>query len=444
MNVHVFLGPSVPIEDARSILDATYRPPVVMGDVYRAVRDGAEAIGIIDGLFEQIPSVFHKEVLFALEQGVTVWGASSMGALRAAELEAFGMRGVGKIFERYRDGIYEDDDEVAVAHAPASEGHRAISEAMVNIRETIARATEAGAVAPVHADQFIAIAKSAYYPERCWPMVWDAAKRGGMPVAVVDAARDYVRTHAVNLKRLDACELLTRLAEAPVQENPAVRLERTIFWHRLVDDRERTNSALEADSSASTQEELRSFALVHSTRRRDLLRMALLDMISEAEARRAGLRVELSDLQASADRFRREHGLISAADLHQWLADNALSVEQFNELIRIEALLDGLVMYHGRTLQGRVLDVIRRQGRFHELRRNHDRKLAHLARLGVQRPTLEHAGVPLEGVLRWYAQRFGPLCGAPADEAKLLGFETQLDFVTEVVGTYLADRAVEA
>ena len=44
-----------------------------------------------------------------------------MGALRAAELHPYGIEGVGAhYFEAYRGGEYEDDDEVAVSHAPES------------------------------------------------------------------------------------------------------------------------------------------------------------------------------------------------------------------------------------------------------------------------------------------------------------------------------------
>ena len=45
--------------------------------------------------------------------GTQVFGAASMGALRAAELAPFGMIGVGAIFAAYRDGRLTGDDEVA-------------------------------------------------------------------------------------------------------------------------------------------------------------------------------------------------------------------------------------------------------------------------------------------------------------------------------------------
>ena len=56
-------------------------------------------IGIIDGYFEIVPTVWHKEILWAMAQGIHVFGAASIGALRAAELDAFGMRGIGRIYE---------------------------------------------------------------------------------------------------------------------------------------------------------------------------------------------------------------------------------------------------------------------------------------------------------------------------------------------------------
>src|SRR5262245_14346113 len=108
----VFLGPSLPLGPAGAILDATSQAPVRQGDVLRVLAQKPDAIGIVDGFFERVPSVWHKEILLALSRGVRVYGAASMGALRAAELHAYGMIGVGQIFEQFKSGFLEDDDEV--------------------------------------------------------------------------------------------------------------------------------------------------------------------------------------------------------------------------------------------------------------------------------------------------------------------------------------------
>src|SRR5512132_542369 len=111
---YIFTGPTLAPAEARAVLGATYLPPAAQGDVLRAALRRPHAIGIIDGYFERVPAVWHKEILWAMAQGIHVFGSSSMGALRAAELHAFGMIGIGAIFEAYRDGELEDDDEVAV------------------------------------------------------------------------------------------------------------------------------------------------------------------------------------------------------------------------------------------------------------------------------------------------------------------------------------------
>lgn len=144
MTAVVFVGPTLAPEVVSDRLDATILPPVRQGDVYRVAGDKPAAIGIIDGFFEGVPSVWHKEILWTIEQGIPVFGSASMGALRAAELADFGMIGVGRIFEEYRDGILQDDDEVAVLHSPAELGFQPLSEPMVSIRATVAEAQTAG------------------------------------------------------------------------------------------------------------------------------------------------------------------------------------------------------------------------------------------------------------------------------------------------------------
>src|SRR5262245_59945039 len=146
MDIVVFTGPTLSAQEAYDELDAIYLPPVAQGDVYRVARTKPLAIGIIDGYFERVPSVWHKEILWAMQEGVHVFGSASMGALRAAELCSFGMEGVGEIFEAYRDGVLESDDDVAIIHGSADMGYVALSEAMVNIRRTLADAVSAGVI----------------------------------------------------------------------------------------------------------------------------------------------------------------------------------------------------------------------------------------------------------------------------------------------------------
>src|SRR5262245_12561297 len=134
MRVVVFCGPTLGQHERAAYSEFEFRQPVRQGELYAAAQGGAQVIGVIDGYFDGQPAVWHKEILWALSQGITVFGASSMGALRAAELHPFGMRGVGAIFESYRDGSLTDDDEVVLIHGPPETGYVRLSEPMVNLR----------------------------------------------------------------------------------------------------------------------------------------------------------------------------------------------------------------------------------------------------------------------------------------------------------------------
>ncbi|MEV7040417.1 TfuA-like protein [Amycolatopsis sp. NPDC051061] len=235
MNTHVFLGPTLSVAAAQRILAAQYHPPAAMGDVYRCTQhqDSPGTMLIVDGYFEQVPSVRHKEILHAMSVGWRVLGCASMGALRAAELHQYGMAGLGSVFEDYRDEVLEDDDEVAVAHAAAEYGYRALSVAMVDIRATLHAAAECSAVGPEAVEGVVTAAKRMYYPDRHWPGVLASAR-------LRDAERstllDFVREHGQGVKRRDAVGALTLLAEGSLPERTGelVEFRATNSWHRFV------------------------------------------------------------------------------------------------------------------------------------------------------------------------------------------------------------------
>ena len=169
----VFLGPSLEQSEAVKILSATYRPPAKRGDLLAAVGDGATIIGLIDGVFHQESAVAHREILAAIKHGVKVIGASSMGALRAAEMDTLGMVGIGEIYRMYRNGELESDDEVALVFDPSS--GLALSEPLINIRFTLKRALDTGIIDPAAYDALLSSARSLFYPKRTYGAIVSGA-----------------------------------------------------------------------------------------------------------------------------------------------------------------------------------------------------------------------------------------------------------------------------
>lgn len=211
MKVVIFSGPTLSAAQGQRELEALYLPPAAQGDLYRAALGKPVAIGLIDGYFERVPSVSHKEILWAMKQGVHVFGAASMGALRAAELSAFGMEGVGEIYEAFASGALEDDDEVAVVHAEPEEGYRPLSEAMVNIRATLQSAERAGVLGQEARRRLEQLAKGLFHADRSWPMLLKRGQEAGMEAAEFEACRRFVAESRVDQKRLDALQLLQTL-----------------------------------------------------------------------------------------------------------------------------------------------------------------------------------------------------------------------------------------
>jgi hypothetical protein len=159
----IYLGPSLSRAEASSILQADYLPPICRGDLAKLPEE-VRTVGIIDGEFFQSLAVSSKEIVALLERGIRVFGAASIGALRAAETHIFGTIGVGEIFCMFRDGILDGDDEVALVYD--SQSYRHLSEPLVNIRRALKIALGEKVIDEVEMAGLIAQVKSRYFPGR--------------------------------------------------------------------------------------------------------------------------------------------------------------------------------------------------------------------------------------------------------------------------------------
>lgn len=205
----VFLGPSLPLEVARTLLDADYRPPVRRNDVTAAAKEKPPLIAIIDGVFMHTLAPSPHEVLRALQAGIPIWGSSSLGALRAVELSPFGMVGVGQVYEWFQSGALDADDEVALVFH--GERLHAISEPMVNIRYGLSAAVAAGVLSANQEQTLIRLGKSLYFPDRSWRRLLHEAKAEVDPAKLEELAA-FLGAGDYDLKALDARRLLTEVA----------------------------------------------------------------------------------------------------------------------------------------------------------------------------------------------------------------------------------------
>jgi hypothetical protein len=430
--VFVFTGPTLPVDDARSLLDAVYLPPVSQGDVYRAARERPWGIGIIDGYFGRIPAVWHKEILWALSQGIHVFGAASMGALRAAELAPFGMEGVGEVFAAFRDGELTDDDEVAVVHGPAEAGYRPLSEAMVNIRATLDAAVVAEVVGEEVQRELLALAKAIFYPRRTWPgLLAEAASRvPRLAKSELAALAAWLPSGRVDRKQADARALLAHMA-ARREADPGPKQVSFRFQHTDAWEEARRQAALRpVDTCAGADtfppdavlDELRHAGRYEAEREGALARALALEV-----ARLQGLALLPEDLEEGVDEFRRARGLAEPEALERFLAEQGLTPEGLFRLVRDEALAARVRALAAAEIPRHLHDRLRASGGYGGLAARSREKQAALAVRGLDNPALADCGLPLPELWRWY---FAERLGRPVPE-DLPGYARGLDLLGE-------------
>jgi hypothetical protein len=198
----VFLGPTLPLTEAQEILHAIYVPPVAQGDIVLAAHAfHPRAMILIDGQFEDRPAVRHKEILWAMAQGISMIGAASMGALRAAELYDYGMVGVGAIYRWYRRWPLAPDDAVTIQSGPADLGFPPLTHAMIDLQATFSHLMRRSLVMREERGRLTETARRMNFRDRSFDAVLQAAGWSA-------EATGRIRRHMIERKRLDAIAAL--------------------------------------------------------------------------------------------------------------------------------------------------------------------------------------------------------------------------------------------
>jgi hypothetical protein len=231
---YIFLGPTLAVADAKAEFDAIYLPPVSAGAVYRLWRRRPRAIGIVDGYFERVPAVWHKEIMWIMERGVHVFGSAGIGALRAAELDAFGMRGVGRIYQFFKDGTSDRDDELAVVYEAEPNGYRKVSEPMVNIRATLESAYRAEVISEATRYLLTAAGTALFYQQRTWPALLKAGEAEGADTAELNTLCRWLPAGRNDQQADDALAMLREmrrfLANSPGPQQVCWAVANTTRW----------------------------------------------------------------------------------------------------------------------------------------------------------------------------------------------------------------------
>ncbi len=356
----VYLGPSLPLAKAREILpNAIYMPPAKQGDIVsHVVSLSPTRILLIDSEFRQNLSPWHKEIVYALQYpGVkTIYGAASMGALRAAELDYLGMIGIGQIYQWYRDGVTEDDSEVALSYAVRDSLDGPIyfpsSVPLVDVRAGVEHYEREFPGEPVTVDarEFLENARKIFYMERTsqqLEILWDARHGVSFP--------------RIEQKRIDAVHALNDFAsyepEVVQQPNPD---HLSSFFQALYDrDRRISVNGIEIP-----QQHIDSYVLLRNPEWERIcwdasnqeLALLLCDLLS--------VTVSIEDIGRESNRFQQKSEIKTEADFHAFLENNGFSVHEYDRLMiqnaRIRKLQHHMTVSKGYRRNTRaIIDYLR-------------------------------------------------------------------------------------
>jgi hypothetical protein len=331
----VFLGPSLTHDEARALAPgAVVLPPVCQGDLLSACEKYApEVVVIIDGEFGQTLSVWHKEVLFALDSGVRIFGASSMGALRAAELDRFGMEGVGEIYRHYAGGFLTSDADVALLHADGEDGWRPVTWPMVNVWATVKHLRDHGVLSGEGCDALQAGAYALHFSQRSREaLVQTLIAQGRTDARELVIAFD---ANFVDQKKLDAIEAITTALDRADVPKPACEQPRHLFG-RIGE------AMLSSDTLVpSSDHPLRRYQLVNDVALHDpdfekLSQRALDRAVALEYAYEAGVEPTPEEIARESAHFFASIG-VSPEQIPEWIAANDFRPGELERLLADEA-----------------------------------------------------------------------------------------------------------
>lgn len=340
MRVYVYTGPTLSYSEGQNVLDAHFCPPIKHGDILNAIDEGVECIAIIDGYYDTMAACRHKEILQALSLGIKVLGSSSMGAMRAAELDFFGMEGFGEIYQMYKSGVIDGDDEVAIKHAAESEGFKTLNLPLVNLRYNLQKMLKLDLISSVDAEKLLDSAKRMYFGSRNLRLIFNTARQQGLSEEVIEGCQKYFKESWYDLKKADAQLLLKTIAKRVSGEQPWPQIEKakinhTNFLYRWNIEQAKVKTRL---GDVRDHEVLAQYKF--STNEYPKFRQLVNEKGWLTDyACKLGIKVSSNEIVEYQQEFYDKRQIKTQSDQEQWLDDHKLTKAQLESFLQTEVTL---------------------------------------------------------------------------------------------------------
>ena len=340
-NLYIFSGPTLSLSDIPAQLHSTTRPSARRGDLLRLLSLKPDAILLVDTIFHKGPQPPLEEIITVMEHGVRVIGAGRQGAIRAADLEALGMEGRGRVFEMYKTGRLSREDEVAVHYEKKGTVLHLLSESLVNIRINLERAAEARIISVETKVALLELAGNTYYQKRIYTDLFTRLISDGDFAYDLEAYQSYLNTDAVDICREDALAALHDLIQAPEPKSkPELKTQAgTLYQYRL--ELEYMGRWLGSIFVPDT-DVLRTTMLLDNDAQK-IHRQSLITCLMTERARIENLTI--SSTEALVMQFQAEQNLPTSEALEEWLSERNMDIRELNAYLEDQAYCNALHAY---------------------------------------------------------------------------------------------------
>ncbi len=346
MKITVFGGPTISEQEVKEIVKADYLPPVRHSDVVSLVRnDRPDVIVIFDGEIISHPTVWHNEIIEALNCGVKVYGAAGIGALRAVELHNFGMIGIGKIFAQYRDKLLEADSEVFVKYDRQGNSYVPLSKPMVNLRATFKAVLSGNLIKEDEHEALLNAAGSLNFEERTFENISLNLQKENLDPVSLEKLEKIMQEHYIDLQKEDAIETLqvvSRLTLEDIQTPLPGKNEYDLFFHAMY-ERDRKVKGKNIDIPLYI---LSNFISLRHPQMEDVNSNALNREITLLFAEVMKIEPSEQDITKERLRFKKRFSLVSAKAFDEWLEKNDQSEAEFSRLMEDQAKIRKAQMWY--------------------------------------------------------------------------------------------------
>jgi hypothetical protein len=434
--VLVFTGPCLDHETIREVLpEAIILPPARQGDVISNLMEYEPShVLLLEGLFHSSLSVWHKELAWSmLIPGVKgVYGAASMGALRAADLADYGMIGSGKIFNWFYEGVTFDESEVSAVYVEGpNETFKSYTVPLCNVRGALLKGLEEKLLSAEEAEKIFTDARAIHWTER----TERALGLLGFPVLI-----EILKGH--NQKAIDALELLYTFRDLkPVEGYTAITEEALSLLFSAQFERDRT---VFVGKRPVKLQDLEAFIVLHDQEYEEHLAAADHRLLAGLLADIYRITASMPEIDDEWRRFSVRMGLRSLEEHDQWMRENHTNGKELmrlmSEEVRLRKLRRALMTRRGpRRRTQHLLDYFKMTQRYRywaNAAARHEEQIT--AAGGEEQLYFGHTDVSL--LLSAHAKKAGLTITLPLEEyARETGFGTIRELMCALARDKLGD-----